>query len=145
MDYDKTPTFDEAVRRVVEQLKCSEGRAKKLVRDAYASGEVDNELRWNELPSLTRLDHVPGAEFRRFNWDDLLDWLGRQHGVSVEQLPTPHAQRQRTPVEEAARAFWGPGGPPKHLSNKEVCAELAPRLKRQVSDTTILRAVGRKR
>jgi hypothetical protein len=144
--------FDEATRLVVELLKCSTGRAKKLVCDAYASGEVDAKLWGNDRfekanirPGvLWRYGEKPSIDFYLLNRIDLLDWLKREHGASAEQLPIPHAQRQRTPVEEAAHALWGPGGPPKHLSNKEVCAELAPHLKRQVSDTTILRAVGRK-
>src|ERR1700733_11813121 len=82
MTYDKRPSFDEAVRLVALRLKCSEGRAKKVMHDAYLSGEVDHELRWNELPILTEVDK-PGPEFRRFNLDDLLDWLDRTIAAEI--------------------------------------------------------------
>jgi hypothetical protein len=113
MDYDKMPTFDDAVRLVAERLKCSEGRAKKIVRDAYASSEVGNELRWNELPSLAWLQHAPGAEFRRFNLDDLLDWLGREHGVKqhVDKSRKPRASPQTDRAELKIKELYPNGVP----------------------------------
>jgi hypothetical protein len=156
MTYDKRPSFDEAVQLVAVRLKCSEGRAKKVMHDAYLSGEVDHELRWNELPILTKVNK-PGPEFRRFNLDDLLDWLARKHAITGTGPPTrtippkktTHKQRSREPAKEALLAIWGSAGPPDTLSNKQVCAEIGKWLKREnkgvLSDSTMLRAVGRKK
>jgi hypothetical protein len=45
--------------------------------------------------------------------------------------------------------LWGTAGPPDHLSNSSICREVAEWLKKNaqaadISDATILRAVGRK-
>src|ERR1700733_12515727 len=156
MTYDKRPSFDEAVRLLALRLKCSEGRAKKIMHEAYLSGEVDHELRWNELPILTKVDK-PGPEFRRFNLDHLLDWLARKHAITGTGPPTrtippkktTHKQRSREPAKEAVFAIWGADGPPETLTNKQVCAAIEKQLRIEnqpvPGDSTMLRAVGRKK
>jgi hypothetical protein len=49
----------------------------------------------------------------------------------------------------AATELWSAAGPPDHLSNSSICREVAQWLKKngqaaEISDATILRAVGRK-
>jgi hypothetical protein len=67
-------------------------------------------------------------------------------------VPTPTSRAPQPDHERARQAaieLWGTAGPSDHLSNSLICREVAEWLKKNgqaadVSDATILRAVGRR-
>ena len=70
----------------------------------------------------------------------------------IATATTPLAARKLPDGERARQAaieLWSTAGPPDHLSNSLICREVAEWLKKNgqaadISDVTILRAVGRK-
>jgi hypothetical protein len=141
---DPTPSllsFGEAITLVRQRLNASNENAAAVIREALKSGEV----------RIIRDDHVDaisGSQFAIVE-RDFLDWLNRQVAT---QATTPLAtlkQPDRERVRQAAIKLWGTAGPPNHLSNLSICREVAQWLKKNdqaadISDGTILRAVGRK-
>jgi hypothetical protein len=114
-------SFGEAIALVRQRLSLSSERAAAVIREALKSGELH----------IIRDDHVDlisGSQFAIIE-EDFLDWLNRQVAT---QATTP----QRKP------------GPPDHLSNLSICRDVAQWLKKNgqadISDATILRAVGRR-
>ena len=81
--------------------------------------------------------------------EDVIDWLNRRVSITAT---TPLAARKKPDREQARQAaieLWGTAGPPDHLSNLSICRDVAQWLKKNdpaadISDGTILRAVGRK-
>ena len=130
-------SFGEAIAVVRQRLKVSSERAAAVVREALKSGELH----------IVRDDHVDpisGSQFAIVE-EDFLDWLNRQVAT---QATTPQRKPDRERARLAAIELWGTAGPPDHLSNLSICREVAQWLKRNhqadISDGTILRAVGRK-
>ena len=139
---DPTPSllsFGEAIALVRQRLNVSSERAAVVVREALKSGELH----------IIRDDHVDpisGSQFAIVE-EDFLDWLNRQVAT---QATTPQVARKsdRERARQAAIELWGTAGPPDHLSNLSICRDVAQWLKKNhqadISDGTILRAVGRK-
>jgi hypothetical protein len=133
-------SFGEAIALVRQRLNVSSERAASVVRDALKSGELH----------IIRDDHVDpisGSQFAIVE-KDFLDWLNRQ---AVTQATTPQvaSKTDRELARQAAIELWGTAGPPDHLSNLSICRDVAQWLKKSgqaadISDGTILRAVGRK-
>ena len=133
-------SFGEAIALVRQRLNVSSERAAAVVRDALKSGELH----------IIRDDHVDpisGSQFAIVE-EDFLDWLNRQVAT---QATTPQVTRKpdRELARQAAIELWGTAGPPDHLSNLSICRDVAQWLKKSgqaadISDGTILRAVGRK-
>jgi len=133
-------SFGEAIALVRQRLNVSSERAAAVVRDALKSGELH----------IVRDDHVDpisGSQFAIVE-EDFLDWLNRQVAA---QATTPQVTRKpdRERARQAAIELWGTAGPPDHLSNLSICRDVAQWLKKNgqeadISDGTILRAVGRK-
>jgi hypothetical protein len=136
---DPTPSllsFGETIALIRQRLNVSSERAAAVVRDALKSGELH----------IIRDDHVDpisGSQFAIVE-EDFLDWLNRQ-------VATPQVARKpdREWARQAAIKLWGTAGPPDHLSNLSICRDVAQWLKKNgqaadISDGTILRAVGRK-
>ena len=133
-------SFGEAITLVHQRLNASSERAAAVVREALKSGEV----------RIIRDDHVDaisGSQFAIVE-GDFLDWLNRQVAT---QATTPQVVRKpdRERARQAAIELWGTAGPPDHLSNLSICRDVAQWLKKNgqaadISDGTILRAVGRK-
>jgi hypothetical protein len=133
-------SFGEAVTLVRQRLNASSERAAAVVRDALKSGELH----------IIRDDHVDpisGSQFAIVE-ENFLTWLNRQvvAWVATPQVaPKPDRERAR----QAAIELWGTAGPPDHLSNLSICRDVAQWLKKNdqaadISDATILRAVGRR-
>ena len=140
---DPTPSllsFGETIALIRQRLNVSSERAAAVVRDALKSGELH----------IIRDDHVDpisGSQFAIVE-EDFLDWLNRQASTTAT---TPQVVRKpdRERAREAAIELWGTAGPPDHLSNLSICRDVAQWLKKNgqaadISDGTILRAVGRK-
>jgi hypothetical protein len=133
-------SFGEAIALIRQRLNVSSEKAASVVRDALKSGELH----------IIRDDHVDpitGSQFAIVE-KDFLDWLNRQVGT---QATTPQVARKpdRELARQAAIELWGTAGPPDHLSNLSICRDVAHWLKKSgqaadISDGTILRAVGRK-
>jgi hypothetical protein len=133
-------SFGEAIALIRQRLNVSSERAAAVVREALKSGELH----------IIRDDHVDpisGSQFAIVE-EDFPDWLNRQ---AATQATTPQAARQpdRERARQAAIELWGTAGPPDHLSNLSICRDVAQWLKKNgqaadISDATILRAVGRK-
>ena len=109
-----------------------------VVREALKSGELH----------IIRDDHVDpisGSQFAIIE-EDFLDWLNRQVAT---QATAPERKPDRERIRQAAIELWGTAGPPDHLSNLSICRDVVQWLKKSgqaadISDATILRAVGRK-
>jgi len=139
---DPTPSllsFGEAITLVRQRLNASSEKAAAVIRDALKSGELH----------IIRDDHVDpisGSQFAIIE-EDFLDWLNRQVAT---QATTPQVARKpdREWARQAAIELWGTAGPPDHLSNLSICRDVAQWLKKKgqadISDATILRAVGRR-
>ena len=131
-------SFGEAITLVHQRLNASSERAAAVVREALKSGEV----------RIIRDDHVDaisGSQFAIVE-RDFLDWLNRQVAT---QATTPQRKPDRERIKQAAIELWGTAGPPDHLSNLSICRDVAQWLKKNdqaadISDATILRAVGRR-
>ena len=140
---DPTPSllsFGEAIALIRQRLNVSSERAAAVVRDALKSGELH----------IIRDDHVDpisGSQFAIIE-EGFPDWLNRQVAT---QATTPQGARKpdHERAKQAAIELWGTAGPPDHLSNLSICRDVAQWLKKNgqaadISDGTILRAVGRK-
>ena len=141
---DPTPSllsFGEAIELVRQRLNASSARAAAVVREALKSGELH----------ITRDDHIDpisGSLFAIVE-EDFLDWLNRQVSTIATTPLAARKQPDRERVRRAAIELWGTAGPPDHLSNLSICREVTQWLKKNgqtedISDGTILRAVGRK-
>ena len=139
---DPTPSllsFGEAIALVRWRLNLSSGRAAAVVREALKSGV-----------RIIRDDHIDPISSSLFAIveKDLLDWLSRQVATHATTPQTSRKQPDRELARQAAIELWGTAGPPDHLSNLSICREMAQWLKKNhqadISDGTILRAVGRK-
>src|SRR5262249_5213455 len=140
---DPTPSllsFGEAIVLVRQRLNVSSGRAAAVIREALKSGEL----------RIIRDDHIDPISSSIFAIveEDFLDWLRRQVGAHVTPPQAAPKQPDRERARQAAIELWGTAGPPDHLSNLSICREVAQWLKKNhqadISDGTILRAVGRK-
>jgi len=134
-------SFGEAIALIRQRLNVSSERAAAVVRDALKSGEL-------HIIRDDHVDPVSGSQFAIVE-KDFLDWLNRQ--VVTQQAATPRVARKpdREVARQAAIELWGTAGPPDHLSNLSICRDVAKWLKKSgqaadISDGTILRAVGRK-
>ena len=132
-------SFGEAIALVRQRLNASSERAAAVVREALKSGELH----------IIRDDHVDpisGSQFAIIE-EDFLDWLNRQVATQAT-TPQPTRKPDRELARQAAIELWGTAGPPDHLSNLSICREVAQWVKKNhqadISDGTILRAVGRK-
>ena len=131
-------SFGEAIALVRQRLNVSSERAVAVVREALKSGELH----------IIRDDHVDpisGSQFAIIE-EDFLDWLNRQVAT---QATAPERKPDRERIRQAAIELWGTAGPPDHLSNLSICRDVVQWLKKSgqaadISDATILRAVGRK-
>jgi len=132
-------SFGQAIALVCQRLNVSTGRAAALVREALKSGV-----------RIIRDDHIDPISSSLFAIveKDLLDWLSRQVATHATTPQTSRKQPDRELARQAAIELWGTAGPPDHLSNLSICREMAQWLKKNhqadISDGTILRAVGRK-
>src|SRR5262249_39671227 len=130
-------SYGEAIALVRQRLNVSSGRAAEVIREALKSREL----------RIIRDDHIDPISSSLFAIveEDFLNWLHRQ--VAHATTP-PAAQPHRERVRQAAIELWGTAGPPDHLSNSSICREVAQWLKKNhqmdISDGTILGAVGRK-
>jgi len=132
-------SFGEAIALVRQRLNTSSGRAAAVVREALKSGEL-------RIIRDDHIDPISGSLFAIVE-EDFLDWLNCQ--VSTTATTPLAAQPDRERVRRAAIELWGTAGPPDHLSNLSICREVAQWLNTNdgatdMSDATILRAVGRK-
>ena len=140
---DPTPSllsFGEAIALIRQRLNVSSEKAAAVVRDALKSGEL-------YIIRDDHIDPISGSQFAIVE-EDFLDWLNRQVAA---QATTPQVTRKpdRERARQAAIELWGTAGPPDHLSNLSICRDVAQWLKKNgqaadISDATILRAVGRK-
>jgi hypothetical protein len=138
---DPTPSllsFAEAIALVRQRLNVSSESAAAVVREALKSHAL-------RIIRDDHIDPISGSPFAIIE-RDFLDWLNRQVGAHTT---TPQAARpDRELVRQAAIELWGTAGPPDHLSNFSICRDVAQWLKKNrqadISDGTILRAVGRK-
>jgi len=140
---DPTPSllfFGEAIALVRQRLKVSSGRAAEVIREALKSREL----------RIIRDDHIDPISSSLFAIveEDFLSWLNRHASITAITPQAARKQPDREPVRQAAIELWGTPGPPDHLSNSSICREVAQWLKKNhqadISDGTILRAVGRK-
>ena len=138
---DPTPSllsFGEAIALVRQRLNVSSGRAAEVIREALKSREL----------RIIRDDHIDPISSSLFAIveEDFLNWLNRHASTTATtpQAAQPHRER----VRQAAIELWGTPKPPDHLSNSSICREVAQWLKKNhqvdISDGTILGAVGRK-
>src|SRR5262249_58507367 len=93
------------------------------------------------------VDAISGSQFAIVE-RNFLDWLNWLVATQASAPQAAHKQPDRERVRQAAIELWGTAGPPDHLSNLSICREVAQWLKRKhqtdISDGTILRAVGPK-
>lgn len=131
-------SFGEAIALVRQRLNASNARAAAVVREALKSGEL-------RIIRDDHIDPISGSLFAIVE-EDFLDWLNRQVSATAA---TPLAAPKQPGGEQARRAaieLWGTARP---LSNSSICREVTRWLKKNdqtadVSDATILRAVGRR-
>jgi hypothetical protein len=141
---DPTPSllsFGEAIELVRQRLNASSGRAAAVVREALKSGTL-------HIVRDDHIDRISGSLFAIVE-ADFLDWLNRQVSPTATTPEATGKQPYRERARQAAIELWGTAGPPDHLSNSSICREVAQWLEkndqaRDISDATILRAVGRK-
>ena len=134
-------SFGEAIALVRQRLNAGSGRAAAVVREALKSGEL-------RIIRDDHIDPISGSLFAIVE-EDFLDWLNHQVSTTVTTPLAARKQPDRERVRQAAIALWDTAGPPEHLSNSSICREVAQWLKKNgqaadISDATILRAVGRK-
>jgi hypothetical protein len=134
-------SFAEAIALVRQRLNASSGRAAEVVREALKSGEL-------RIIRDDHIDPISGSLFAIVE-EDFLDWLNRQVSTTATTPLAARKQPDRERVRQAAIELWGAAEPPDHVSNSSICREVAEWLKRNgqaadLSDATILRAVGRK-
>ena len=141
---DPTPSllsFGEAIELVRQRLNASSGRAAAVVREALKSGAL-------HIVRDDHIDPISGSLFAIVK-ADFLDWLNRQVATQATTPSAKPKQPDRERARQAAIELWGTAGPPDYVSNSSICREVAQWLKKNdqaadISDTTILRAVGRK-
>src|SRR6516162_4965969 len=109
--------------------------ARRLSRANSTSSEMSTSIR------------SAGSQFAIIE-EDFLDWLNRQVATQAT-TPQPTRKPDRERARQAAIELWGTAGRPDHLSNLSICRDVAQWLKKNdqaadISDGTILRAVGRK-
>jgi hypothetical protein len=133
-------SFGEAIALIRQRLNVSSEGAASVVREALKSGEL-------RIILDDHVDPISGSQFAIIE-EDFLDWLNRQVATHTT---TPKVVRKpdRELARRAAIELWGTAGPPDHLSNLSICRDVAEWLKKSgqatdISDGTILRAVGRK-
>ena len=140
---DPTPSllsFGEAIALVRQRLNVSSERAAAVVREALKSHEL-------RIIIDDHIDPISSSLFAIVE-KDFLDWLNRQLATqATTSQPTRKPDRER--ARQAAIELWGTAGPPDHLSNLSICRDVAQWLKKSdqaadISDATILRAVGRR-
>jgi hypothetical protein len=134
-------SFGEAIALVRQRLNASSGRAAAVVREALKSGEL-------RIIRDDHIDPISGSLFAIVE-EDFLDWLNRQVSTTATTPLAARMQPDRERARQAAIELWGTAGPPEHLSNSSICREVAQWLKKNgqaadISDATILRAVGRR-
>ena len=134
-------SFGEAIALVRQRLNAGSGRAAAVVREALKSGEL-------RIIRDDHIDPISGSLFAIVE-EEFLDWLNHQVSTTVTTPLAARKQPDRERARQAAIALWDTAGPPEHLSNSSICREVAPWLKKNgqaadISDATILRAVGRK-
>jgi len=139
---DPTPSllsFGEVITLVRQRLNTSSEKAAVVVREALKSGEL-------HIVRDEHVDSISGSQFAIVE-ENFLEWLNRQVAT---QATTPQVARKpdRERIRQAAIELWG-AGPPDHLSNLSICRDVVQWLKKNgqaadISDGTILRAVGRK-
>jgi hypothetical protein len=134
-------SFGEAIALVRQRLNANSARAAAVVREALKSGEL-------RIIRDDHIDPISGSLFAIVE-EDFLDWLNHQVSTTVTTPLAARKQPDRERVRQAAIALWDTAGPPEHLSNSSICREVAQWLKKNgqaadISDATILRAVGRK-
>jgi hypothetical protein len=133
-------SFGEAITLVRQRLNVDSGRAAAVVREALKSGAL----------RIIRDDHIDPISSSLFAIveKDFLDWLNRQEAADATTPQAAPKQPDRERARQAAIELWGTAGPPDHLSNLSICREVAQWLKKKhqadISDGTILRAVGRR-
>jgi hypothetical protein len=134
-------SFGQAIALVRQRLNTSSGRAAAVVREALKFGEL----------RIIRDDHIDPITSSLFAIveEDFLDWLNRQVSDTATMQQAARKQPDRERVRQVAIELWGTAGPPDHLSNSSICREVVEWLKKNdqaadISDATILRAVGRK-
>ena len=133
-------SFGEAITLVRQRLNARSEKAAAVIREALKSGV-----------RIIRDDHVDaisGSQFAIVE-RDFLGWLNRQVATQATTPLAKPKQPDRERVRQAAIKLWGTAGPPDHRSNLSICREVAGWLKKNdqaadISDGTILRAVGRK-
>ena len=132
-------SFGEAITLIRQRLNASSEKAAVVVREALKSGEL-------HIVRDEHVDPISGSQFAIIE-EDFLDWLYRQVATQAT-TPQPTRKPDRELARQAAFELWGTAGPPDHLSNLSICREVAQWLKKNhqadISDGTILRAVGRK-
>ena len=141
---DPTPSllsFGEAIALTRQRLNVSSGRAAALIREALKSREL-------RIIRDDHIDPISGSQFAIVE-ENFLDWLNRQVATQATTPLAKPKQPDRERAREAAIELWGTAGPPDHLSNLSICRDVAQWLKKNgqaadISDATILRAVGRK-
>ena len=141
---DPTPSllsFGEAIALIRQRLNTSSGRAAAVVREALKSGDL-------HIIRDDHIDPISGSLFAIVE-EDFLAWLNRQVSTTATTPLAARKQPDRERARQAAIELWGTAGPPEHLSNSLICREVAEWLKKNgqaadISDATILRAVGRK-
>ena len=134
-------SFGKAIVLVCQRLNASSGRAAAVVREALKSGDL-------HIIRDDHIDPISGSLFAIVE-EDFLAWLNRQVSTTATTPLAARKQPDRERARQAAIELWGTAGPPEHLSNSLICREVAEWLKRngqaaEISDATILRAVGRK-
>jgi hypothetical protein len=134
-------SFGQAIALVRQRLNTSSGRAAAVVREALKSGEL----------RIIRDDHIDPITSSLFAIveKDFLDWLNRQVSGTATTPQAARKQPDRERVRQVAIELWGTAEPPDHLSDSSICREVVEWLKKNdqaadISDATILRAVGRK-
>jgi len=133
--------FGETIALIRQRLNVSSEKAAAVIREALKSGELH----------IIRDDHVDpisGSQFAIVE-RDFPDWLNRQVATQATTPLAKPKQPDRERAREAAIELWGTAGPPDNLSNLSICRDVAQWLKKNgqaadISDGTILRAVGRK-
>jgi hypothetical protein len=141
---DPTPSllsFGQAIELVRQRLNASSGRAAAVVREALKSGEL-------RINRHDHIDPISGSLFAIVE-EDFLDWLNRQVSTTATTPLGARKQPDRERARQAAIELWGTVGPPDHLSNSSISREVVQWLKKNgqaadISDATILRAVGRR-
>jgi hypothetical protein len=127
---------------VRERLNCSEGRAIGIINRAAESGEVQDIHFCFETAEWV-YSTPEGENYTFVNVDDFWDWFARQnYRPSNSEIAKPN---KRAAAQAVATTLWTNGHPPAAITDKAVCAAVRAKLGAvELSDNTILRAVGRK-